>query len=101
MSLLYLSIVVIILLSLDQEYDGKLFFTVAFGANTPRGPTAVKGWLIKFEGLVPIPGTHNFEGKCGHNCDGSGTALKMRNVKLLRYRDLTPGNYYYIIILKY
>jgi len=74
----------------DQDYDGKLSFTVNFGANTPRGPSAAKGWMIRFDGLEPIPGTYNFQGKCGHNCDGSGTALKMRNVKLLRYKDLTP-----------
>ena len=73
----------------DDDMDGKLSFTIRFGAHSPRGPTAAKGWMIKFENLEPVAGTKNFKGKCGHDCNGSGTALIMRNVNLLRYADLT------------
>ena len=46
----------------DTEFDGKLSFTIYFGQNTSRGPNAVKGWMIKFIDLHPIPGTKNFQG---------------------------------------
>jgi hypothetical protein len=73
----------------DDVMDGKLSFTVKFGADSPRGPTAAKGWMIKFDGLEPVPGTKNFQGTCGHDCNGSGTALIMRKVYLLRYSELS------------
>ena len=40
-----ISIIIKFLWLLDQEYDGQLSFTVAFGANSPRGPTAAKGFI--------------------------------------------------------